>query len=190
MANKSVTYTITVNDKKLKLDFAQAFALADALLEADQPQQAKSIFAALAKVKDRGPRAKLMLAQCEATLRHFQACSEILDATFSDEDGPPEPIAQELQNAFVFNKLGFRDDAIRSMHKLASKFENLPTLCLMLGDMFKEQRKFDKAKACWKLAKKRDLLKGGVAIAADRRLKKLTTVQKNPLVFIPDPKLL
>lgn len=181
MANKSVTYTITVNDKRLKLDFAHAFALADALLEGDQLHAAKSIFAVLAKVKGRGPRAKLMLAQCEAALRHFQACSEILDTTFADED---KPIAQELQNAFVFHKLGFRDDAIRSLHKLASKYDSLPTLCLILGDMFKEQHKYEKAKACWKLAMKRDLLKGGVAIAAERRLKKLKP-SPNPLKFSP-----
>lgn len=51
-----------------------------------------------------------MLAQCEAGLRHFDACSEILTAAFEGED---KPIAEELHTAFVFHKLGLRDDAIR-----------------------------------------------------------------------------
>ncbi|HTQ40399.1 MAG TPA: hypothetical protein VMJ32_15345 [Pirellulales bacterium] len=161
-------YTFEVRDKKLTLDFPRAFALGDALFEAGRLHEARHIFETLAKTTDRGPRAKIMLAQCEASLEHFAACSEILEAAFSGES---KPVAEELHTAFVFHKVGFRDDAIRATSKLAIKFEGVPTLCLVLGDLFAENGNLEKAKKCWKLAVKRDLLRGGVAISANRRLK-------------------
>jgi tetratricopeptide (TPR) repeat protein len=162
------TYRFKIGGKTLSLDFSHAFALGDALFEAGRLETARSVFHVLAKITDRGPRARIMLAQCEAGLRHFDACSEILTAAFKGED---KPIAEELHTAFVFHKLGLRDDAIRAVSKLAMKFESTPTLCLVLGDLFAEAGNLKKARACWKLAIKRDLLRGGVELAARRRLK-------------------
>ncbi len=98
------TYTFEFGNKKLTLDFPRAFAIGDALFEAGQLAAAKSVFEVLSKVSERGPRAKIMLAQCEAALQHFAACSEILDTTFTGED---KPIAEELQTTFVSTSLVF-----------------------------------------------------------------------------------
>ncbi len=162
------TYTFDVSGKKLKLDFSHAFALGDVLLAGNHLTAAKSVFESLAKVNDRGPRARIMLARCQAGLNNFTACSATLEAAF---DGEKEPIAEDLHSALVFLKLGFRDDAIRALGKLAMRFESLPTICLLLGDLFVKQGDTEKATTCWKMALKRDRLRGGVALAARRRLK-------------------
>ena len=164
----STTYSFEIGEKKFTLDFPHAFALGDALYEAGRLEAARLVFETLTKATDRGPRAKIRLAQCEAALKHFVACSEILEAAFIGED---KPIVEDLQTAFVFHKLGFRDDAIRALTKLAIKFESIPTLCLVLGDLFAEEGNHKKARTCWNLAIKRDLLQGGVALSARRRLK-------------------
>ena len=162
------TYTFEVNGRKLTLDFPHAFALGDVLLAGNHLAAAKSVFESLAKVADRGPRARIMLARCQAGLNNFTACSATLEAAF---DGEKEPIAEDLHSALVFLKLGFRDDAIRALGKIAMRFKSLPTICLLLGDLFVKQGDNEKAIACWKMAFKRDRLRGGVALAAGRRLK-------------------
>jgi hypothetical protein len=169
-------YTFEIGGKTLSLDFPHAFALGDALFEAGKLEAAKRVFGTLVEVTDRGPRVKIMLAQCEAGLKQFDACAEILATAFNGED---MPIAEELHTAFVFHKLGLRDDAIHALSKLAVKFESIPTLCLVLGDLFAEAGNIEKAKACWNLAIKRDLLRGGVAMSARRRLKTRDGVKVN-----------
>ncbi len=173
---RETLYSFRLGDQKLSLNYARAFALGDSLFSAGRLKEAAVVFKVLSRRSDRGPRAKIMLAQCEAGLKHFEACSEILEATFEGEN---QPIAEELHTAFVFHKLGFRDDAIRALSSMALKFESLPTLCLVLGDLFAEHGNRKKAAACWRLAIKRDLLQGGVAISARRRLKSLGQTTNN-----------
>ena len=173
---RETLYTFKLGGRKLSLSYARAFALGDSLFGFARLKEAAVVFKALSRRSDRGPRAKIMLAQCEAGLKHFEACSEILEAAF---EGESKPIAEELHSAFVFQKLGFRDDAIRALGNLSVKFEGLPTLCLVLGDLFAEKGNHKKATTCWRLAIKRDLLRGGVAMSARRRLKAIVKGTSN-----------
>ena len=164
----SAKYKFDVSGKSLTLDFPHAFALGDMLLQAGQLEAARSVFEALSAVNDRGPRARIMLARCQAGLSNFTGCSATLQAAF---EGEKEPIAENLHSAFVFIALGLRDDAIQGLGTLAMRFENYPTICLLLGDLFAKQGDRKKARDCWNLAIRRDQLRGGVALSASRRLK-------------------
>jgi len=170
-SNPTGSYSFDVGGRKVALDFPHAFALGDVLLERGELEAAKSVFELLAAVGDRGPRAKIMLARCQSSLGNFTDCSATLEAAFGDDK---ETIAEPLHSALVYQKLGFRNDAIRTFGDLARRFESLPTICLLLGDLFAKQGDRAKAVACWKMADKRDRLRGGVALAAGRRLKAAT----------------
>jgi tetratricopeptide (TPR) repeat protein len=164
-----------VGRKRKELSYEQAFSLGHSLLETGHYERALDVFRVLAQVRGRGPRAKLMLARCKAEIDGFEASKQILHTVF---DGENEPIAEELQGAFVFHTMGLQEEAIREMGKVVKKHPDLPTACLFLGDLFREAGKLDKAVKCWKLAIKRDRRGGGVAIAARKELTDLAKRMK------------
>src|SRR5262249_32387466 len=104
----------------------------------------------------------------------FAACSTTLAAAFEDDK---ESISENLHSALVFQRLGFRSDAIDTLGQLVARFAGLPTVCLLLGDLFAVQGDRSKAGDCWTMSLKRDRLQGGVALAARRRLKSTQSQQ-------------
>jgi hypothetical protein len=50
---------------------------------------------------------------------------------------------------------------------------DLPTICLILGDLFGTMRQLDKASSCWKTAIQRDERGGPVAVTAQGELARL-----------------
>jgi hypothetical protein len=68
--------------------------------------------------------------------------------------------------------VGIRQDAINSMVELVNTHQDLPTLCLLLGDMLKEADNLPMARKCWSLAIHRDRTGGAVAAAAMRQLRR------------------
>jgi thioredoxin-like negative regulator of GroEL len=164
------TYNFRFRGKAYQLTFEQAFGFGHTLLEGGHAQDAAKLFTALAKVPNRGPRAKIMLAQCQAALDNYAACHEILAAALQGED---QPVAEDLQAAFVYHKLGMEGDAVREVAKVVNKYKNLPTACLVLGDLFAAAGRTDKAVRCWKLAIRRDRRGGGVALTARQQLDRL-----------------
>jgi hypothetical protein len=167
VGHKRPTFSFTIGGKSLLLDYPHAFALGDQLLQSGHVTTAKAIFETLVKTPHRGPRAKIMLALCQARLKEFAACSTTLTAAFEDDK---QSISENLHSALVFQKLGFRSDAIDTLSRLVTRFAGLPTVCLLLGDLFALQGDGNKASACWTMALKRDHLQGGIALAARRRL--------------------
>jgi len=161
-------FVFKIGGKSLKLDYPHSFALGDQLLHSGHLSSAKTIFETLGRVSNRGPRAKIMLAFCHARSNEFAACSATLTTAF---EGDKESISENLHSALVFQTLGFRSDAIDTLRGLASRLAGLPTICLLLGDFFALQGDPDKASDCWKMAIKRDAFRGGVALAANRRLR-------------------
>ena len=168
--HKHPTFSFTIGGKSLMLDYPHAFALGDQLLQSGHVTTARAIFESLGKTPNRGPRAQIMLALCQARLNEFAACSTTLAAAF---DHDKDSISDNLHSALVFQKLGFRSDAIDTLGQLVTRFAGLPTVCLLLGDLFAVQGDRDKASDCWTMALKRDRLRGGVALAASRRLKSI-----------------
>lgn len=170
-------YTIRMYGKNHVLTYEQAFQLGHSLIEGKRAKDAAFIFGMLAQMPGNGPRAQIMLARCEAAMDSFTACRAALATVFADEQ---QPLADELQGAFVFSELGMPEDALRTVWGLANRYPEYPTLCLILGDMFHAQGDDTKAKECWKLAVKRDRPRGSVALAAQRQLEGLTKPRRKP----------
>lgn len=156
--------------KKSALTYQDVFSLGHSFFIAGKYQLARDVFAQLAKVRGRGPRAKIMLARCKAELESFEACSEVLQSIFDGEEGA---IAEDLQGAFVFHTLGLNTEAIRETVKVVKQYPDFPTAFLYLGDLYLEKGNRDKAEYCWKLAVKRDRKGGAVAASARRQIAKL-----------------
>lgn len=161
--------------KQTELTYEQAFALGHSLLDDAEFGDAEGIFKVLARVRGRGPRAKLMLSRCKAGRFNLDACEEILQSVF---DGENEAVAEELQAAFTYHVLDARESAIRELVKVVNEHPDLPTACLFLGDLLKEAGRYDKAAKCWKLAIRRDRRGGAVSVAARKELTKLDNRRK------------
>src|SRR6516225_3269755 len=127
--HKHPTFSFTIGGKSLALDYPRAFALGDQLLQSGHVKTARAIFESIGKTPHRGPRAQIMLALCQARLNEFAACFTTLAAAFEDDK---QSISENLHSALVFQKLGFRSDAIDTLGKLVTQFAGLPTVCLVL----------------------------------------------------------
>ena len=161
---------VRVGKKVHRIAYEQAFALACSLLEKEQFDDAAKLFERLKEFSDRGPRAQIMQAYCLAAALHFDDCSKPLAEGFN---GDKQQIAAELHNAFVSYHVGIRQDALKTMIELVNKYHDLPTLCLLLGDMFETAGQSDMARQCWSLAVRRDRPGGAVAVVATNHLKRL-----------------
>lgn len=164
-----VDIEVVIDGRPQRLRYDKAFVLACALLEKGQLDEASKLFERLEDFVDRGPRAFIMQAFCEAASLHLEKCSESLAEAFEGED---RSIADALQSAFVSFHVGIRQDALKTMTDLVNAHHELPTLCLLLGNMLKKDHKIPLAKKCWKMAIQRDRTGGAVAAAATRQLKK------------------
>ena len=166
----SLKVAFNIAGQKHRLSYEKAFTYGHALLKGGHYEPAAALFRKLAEVNGRGPRAKLMLAQCEAGQQNYDACKDILKAIFDNEE---EPAIEELQTAFVYHRLGMQNDAIREMAKVVRRHTNLPTACLSLGDMLCAGGYIKEADDLWKLAIKRDRRGGGVAKAAKKQRERI-----------------
>jgi thioredoxin-like negative regulator of GroEL len=167
---KESDFIVRRGTQKAELSFQQVFSLGHSLFQSGHYARAQDVFAVLGRVRGRGPRAKIMLARCKAEIESFEACSQILQTIF---EGEQEPIAEELQGAFVFHTMGMQNDAIREMVKAVREYPDFPTALLCLGDLYLEKGDHAKATYCWKLAIKRDRNGGAIAVSAQKQLKRL-----------------
>jgi len=111
-----------------------------------------------------------MLALCEAELDRFEVCQQILEDAFEGKD---KPLAEKLHSAFVYNKLGMPGEVVQELAAIVTDRTDLPTVCLILGDLFRTKRQVDRARSCWKMAIKRDERGGPVAVTAQGELARL-----------------
>jgi hypothetical protein len=162
-----VTIPIRWAGKHRNVSYEQAFVLACTLLERGEMESAARLFERLETYTDRGPRAAVMHAFCEAAALHFDSCSKPLISAFDTK----KSIAGDLHNAFVSYHVGIRQDALSAMAELVNQHRDLPTLCLLLGNMFQAGGEIAMARKCWSMAIKRDYPNGAVALAADRKLR-------------------
>jgi hypothetical protein len=162
---------IVVGGKRHRLAYEKAFVLGCSLIEKGQAADAAKLFERLEQFGDRGPRAFIMQAFCEAAALHFEECSKPLAQVFT---GEKQAIAGALHNAFISYHVGIRQDAINAMIELVNEHRDLPTLCLLLGDMMERANNLPMAGKCWSLAVHRDRPGGAVAAVAMQHLRKLT----------------
>lgn len=71
--------------------------------------------------------------------------------------------AAASHTAFVVYHVGIRQDALRAMFDLVNKHRDLPTLCLLLGNLLAATKQRSTAKKCWSLAIQRDRPRGAMA---------------------------
>jgi hypothetical protein len=156
------------------VSYEQAFALAFTLIDHKHFDEAARIFIRLQAITDRGPSALIMQAYCEAAALHFDSCSKPLTAAFHGEN---RSLAADLHSAFISYHVGIRQDAITALTEIANQHRELPTVCLVLGDMLHATGETNLAGKCWSLAVKRDWPNGSVAIVATRRMQSLPKSQ-------------
>lgn len=161
--------TVGIGDQSYRLTYEKAFAFGCSLLEQGRLADAAALFERLEEFADRGPRAFIMQAFCEAAALHFDDCSKPLNTAF---EGANQETANSLHNAFVSYHVGIREDAIKSMIELVNEHRDLPTLCLLLGDMLAAASQIPMARNCWSMAVKRDRQNGAVAGVARSRLQR------------------
>jgi thioredoxin-like negative regulator of GroEL len=159
---------IKIGGQSKKLTFEQAFVAACSLMERGQLAAASQLFSRLEAFTDRGPRAFIMHAFCECAEKHFDRSQASLDAAFGQDQ---HNVAVALQDAFVSYHVGIRHEGLQAIAELVDGHENLPTLCLLLGDMLHAKGDEDLAQRCWSLAVHRDRAGGAVAAAALRHLR-------------------
>jgi hypothetical protein len=172
-----VDIEVVIDGQPRRLRYDKAFVLACALLEDGQVLEAARLFERMEEFVDRGPRAFIMQAFCEAAALHLDKCGKPLAKAFDEED---KQLAEALQGAFVSYHVGIRQDAIKTMAELVNKHHNLPTLCLLLGDMLKAADNLPMARKCWSLAIHRDRTGGAVAAAAERQLRRFGSDSASP----------
>lgn len=168
---------IIVHSKKRRLTYESAFALGCSLIKKGQVADAARLFERLEEFTDRGPRAFIMQAFCEAARLNMAECSRPLKQAFHGEE---QAIATALHNAFVSYHVGIRDEALKSMIGLVNEYRDLPTLCLLLGDMLQATGQLPMARKCWSLAVHRDRPGGAVAAVALRQLKAASPHSSTP----------
>jgi hypothetical protein len=166
-----VIISMQIGGKSRSFTYEETFALGCRLLETQEIESAAQVFEQLKRFTDRGPRACIMQAFCEAAALHFENCSKPLVGAFAGEK-QDQDIVGELHNAFISYHVGIRGDALKAMVELVNKHHELPTLCLLLGNMYKASGNLEVARKCWELAIKRDWPTGGVALVAAQHLKK------------------
>ena len=159
---------IVIGGKKHRLAYERAFALGCSLIEKGQAAEAAKIFERLERFTDRGPRAFIMQAFCEAAAMNFKDCNMPLTQVF---EGEKQEVAAALHTAFVSYHVGIRQEALNAMVALVNKHRDLPTLCLLLGNMLAASHQLVMAKKCWSLAVRRDRPGGAVAAVAKQHLR-------------------
>jgi hypothetical protein len=166
-----VEIEVRIGDQTHRLSYERAFALGCTLLEKGNIADAAALFERLEEFTDRGPRAFIMQAFCEAAALHFDKCTKPLAQVF---EGEKQEVAGALHNAFVSYHVGIRRDALNAMVDLVNKHRDLPTLCLLLGDMLETANQLPMARKCWSLAIHRDRPGGAVAAVAMQHLHRST----------------
>jgi thioredoxin-like negative regulator of GroEL len=166
-ATQEYRLKVRASGKTYHLNCRQAFYFGYALARTRKFTEASPIFEALTRSDEDGSSATIMLACCKAGLKDYAASSELLNEVFSEDR---KEKADQLHAAFVYLSLGMWADAVQELTAMAQECQDLPVICLLLGDLLAFQRKRTKAIICWRLAVARDRGNGAVGTTAKRLL--------------------
>jgi predicted negative regulator of RcsB-dependent stress response len=169
---------LQIGSKTHHVSLKRAYALAHSLLKSKENEAATRILDAIAIAGRYASRTALMRARCKVGMKDYDACKTLLQKLIPEDKSH---IVDQLQAAFVYDALGMRLDAARELVGVVNERTDLPSLCLLMGDLFASLGKTHKAILCWQLAMKRDTNGGLVANAAKEELVKLvSTLKKKP----------
>lgn len=167
---------ILVEGRRRQIPFEQAFAISHQLWRADKPLESTQL---LNKLHQRDPACRpvrLLLARGLARLHRYDECHRLLKETFGEEHGE---LASRLHDAFVMRALGDDRDAIRDLTSIAKERGDLPSVCLILGDLWERNGNQAQAIGLWQLAAQRANGTGPVAHSAAHQIAHLR--QHDPL---------
>jgi tetratricopeptide (TPR) repeat protein len=176
-ANDQKMIRLQSGDKALLITAEQAYTMAHALLRTRRYEAAVKLLEAVASTGQANPRVNILLACCKAGMKDYTGCNELLHKVLDTDN---ETVAESLQAAFIFDRVGMKKDAIRELLQVADDHPELPTVCLLLGDLMAAIGNEKNAAKCWRLAAKRDQERGFVAQAAKNSLSKLLDKDHTP----------
>jgi tetratricopeptide (TPR) repeat protein len=170
LSERGYELTLHLGGQSRKLDYCAAFVFAHDLLRRLKCASAAAVFERLCQVSSDEPRAHVLLAVSEARMGQYSAAFKALnDAAFGDA-----LLAADIYDAIVESRMGFKEDAIQKLLRLAGAYEKLPTLCLWLGDMYEAARQTNESVKWWQSAIARDRPQGAVCLAARRQINRIT----------------
>jgi thioredoxin-like negative regulator of GroEL len=162
------TFWVQRADGRVQLTYQQVFAAGHKLWLNGKYPEATEVFRQLVAVRDRGPRAHILLAHCKAMTGDYSGCSRILaEALESDHYGNA---ASDLHIAFVMWKCTLFVDAKDELQKVVTAQTDLPTPCLLLADLLMTSGNCEKPPRLLKQAISRDRPDGAIATIARREL--------------------
>lgn len=170
------TYRVLRNGRELTFSYQQLFDAGYRYLLAEDYSESSRIFELLTHVSDRGPRAHILLAFCQAQLRAYTACSQTLNKAFdSDRTG----LETKLHGAFVFWACGLLIDARIELEAVIQENPQLPTLSLLLADLLARAGNQKQPPRLWRSAVQNDRRDGAVGLIARRELKQWLAIHNS-----------
>lgn len=163
-----ITYRVNSGGRQLVMSYQELFRVGYRLLLARNYSEAIRVFNLLLTATDRGPRARILLAFCQAQLREYTACSQTLNQAFESDSGNLEA---RLHEAFVYWACGLQMDAREELERVTEDHPDLPTISLLLGDLLAQAGNRTAPPRLWRLAAQNDRQDGAVGMIARRELK-------------------
>jgi predicted Zn-dependent protease len=187
MINPQTNFSASLTDNKnyvrlqtgarsIDLSLSKAYALAHSMLKSKEYKAAAKILEAVLFDENNNAITAVMLACCKAGMRNFAECNALLHKVFSREN---ESTVDRLQAAIVYSTLGISIDAPQELDQIVEKHQDLPSLCLLIGDLLASEGHHRKAAFYWQMAVERDKNDGPVAAIAKVELSKLIATPQN-----------
>jgi len=161
---------LVLEGRRRKLSFDQAFAIGHQLWRRDKPLDSEQVFQKLFLHDSHCRPVRLLFARGLAKLREFHKCHQLLQETFPEDQAA---LAARLHDAFVMRSLGDLKDAIRDLAVIAQERQDLPTVCLILGDLWERSGDINRAVGLWRMAARRANGRGPIAYSARHQIASL-----------------
>lgn len=162
------SFTVVRNGQRVKLTFAQLFAVGHRTWRKGEYLKAKQIFQELASVSPGIPRAHIFLAHCLVMEGDYAGCSSVLHRALPKDDYGNA--ASRLHDTLVLWKVGLFVDAKEGLKSLAMDFAELPTFSLMLADLLYQAGSEMLSQKFLRRAIELDRPEGGVSLSAKSML--------------------
>lgn len=166
--DESPTLTVKHNGHVEQMTYQEVFAEGHRLwLEHNHPE-ARTVFALLAGITRRGPKAHILWAHCCAMMEDYLECSRVLaEGLPSSQYGNA---AIDLHDTFVMWKCGMWLDVKKGLEKIVAEHRELPTPCLILGEFLMQIGNTIRPPELLEQARDRDIPNGAVAMIASEKL--------------------
>ena len=126
------SFVIERQGHRSQFTYQQVFAIGHQLWLGRKYAQAERVFKTLSGQSDRGPRAHILLARCQAMQGNLAECCGTLSRAM-----PPArygTAASDLHDTFVMWKLQLYQEVKSGLETIIAEHPELPTPCLILGD--------------------------------------------------------